>query len=71
MEHKRLQQSTQVTTVKMQVQTKKMEIFFHEETKCSSVDLETFSKHSWKGVTLVALDTKGAAGGIGILWNPN
>ena len=57
--------------LRRKIQVEKLTIVFLQETKRGSVDLETFSKRLWKGATSVALDTKGVAGGIGILWNPN
>lgn len=53
------------------IQMEKLAIVFIQETKCSSEDLEAFSKCFWKGANTMVLDVKGAARGIGILWNPN
>lgn len=53
------------------IQTKKLAILFLQETKCSSEDLDRYSKHFWKGAEIMALDAMGAIGGLGILWNPN
>jgi len=41
-----------------------------QETKCNGEDLARMAKSCWKGCEAVAIDSSGAAGGLGLLWNP-
>ena len=45
-------------------------IMFLQETKCSEKELNIIGEKFWRESEAVAVDAKGAAGGIGILWNP-
>ena len=45
-------------------------ILFLQETKCSSEDLGKLFTRVWKGILNMAIDAKGALGGISIIWNP-
>ena len=40
------------------------------ETKCSEEEIKSIARKIWKGCETVATNAKGAAEGIGILWNP-
>ena len=41
-----------------------------KETKCSGEELSSIARKVWKGCESIALDARGAAGSLGILWNP-
>ena len=56
---------------KWKIQIEKPTILFLQETKCSSEDLAIFGRKFWRGEETVAIDASGAAGGLGLLWNPN
>ena len=43
---------------------------FLQETKYSEAELKIIGGKVWRGSEAIAMDAKGAAGGIGILWNP-
>ena len=45
-------------------------IIFLQETKCSEAELKIIGGKVWRGSEAIAVDAKGATGGIGILWNP-
>ena len=45
-------------------------VVFIQETKCSEDNLQTMEKKIWKNSDSIAIDALGAAGGLGILWNP-
>ena len=40
------------------------------ETKCSGKELTSIDQKIWNGCESNAIDDKGVAGGLGILWNP-
>ena len=44
---------------------------FLQETKCSGEELASIAQKVWKGYESVVVDARGAAGGLGILWNPH
>lgn len=46
-------------------------LFLHEETKCSSEEMEILGRRFWKGARVVATDAADAVGGLGVLWNLN
>ena len=45
-------------------------IIFLQETKCSKFELKVIEGKGWCGSKAIAVDAKGAVGGIRILWNP-
>ena len=57
--------------LKRKIQMENLGILFLQETKCSSEELESIGMRFWKGARIVETDATGAAGGIGLLWNPN
>lgn len=57
--------------LKRKIKLEKPAILFLQETKCSSEELRNYGKSFWKGAETMALDANGAAGGLGILSNPN
>ena len=46
-------------------------IIFLQETKCSREELAKITQKIWKGCESTTIDARGAAGGLGILWNPS
>ena len=45
-------------------------IIFLQEIKCSKEELKIIGGNVWRGSEAIAVDAKGVARGIGILWNP-
>ena len=45
-------------------------VVFLQETKCSGEELSSIAQKIWKGCESVAIDARGAVGGLGIVWNP-
>ena len=48
----------------------KLRIIILQETKCSEEELKTVGGKLWRGSEIIAMKSKWATGGIGILWNP-
>ena len=57
--------------LKRRIHKEKLGIIFLQETKCSGEDLANIAQKVWKGCESIAIDAKGAVGGLGILWNPH
>ena len=57
--------------LKRKISMEKPTIVFLQETKCSSEEMEKSTRRIWKGAQVAAIDVDGAAGGLGLLWNPN
>ena len=45
-------------------------IIFLQKTKCLGEELASIAQKVWKGCESIAVNARGAAGGMGILWNP-
>ena len=56
--------------LKRRIDKEKLGIIFLQETKCSGEYLASIDQKVWKGCESIAIDTRGAVGGLGILWNP-
>ena len=56
--------------LKRRIENDKSGIVFLQETKFSGEELLSITQKVWKGWESVAIDARGAAGGLGILWNP-
>ena len=56
--------------LKRRIESEKLVIVFLQETKCSEADLKAIGKKVWHTNEVVAIDSRGATGGIGIIWNP-
>ena len=56
--------------LKRRIDRDKSGIIFLQETKCSGEELASIAQKVWKGCESVAVDARGAAGGLGTLWNP-
>ena len=54
--------------LKRRIDRDKSGIIFLQETKCSGEELASIARKVWKGCESVAVDARGAAGGLGILW---
>ena len=59
-----------ICLLKRKIEKEKPRIIFWQETKCSGKDLTSIDQKIWKGCESIAIDAKGEAGGLGILWNP-
>ena len=58
-----------IRLLKRKIETEKSVIVFLQETKCLEVDLKAIGKKVWLNSVVVSIDAKGAARGIGIIWN--
>ena len=56
--------------LKRRIERDKSGIVFLQETKCLGEELASIAKKVWKGFESIAIDARGATGGMGILWNP-
>ena len=56
--------------LKRRIDKEKSGIVFLQETKCSGEDLANTAKKVWKGFESISIDARGAAGVLGIIWNP-
>ena len=56
--------------LKRRIDKDKSGIISLQETKCSREELESIAQKVWKGCESVAINARGGAGGLGILWNP-
>ena len=57
--------------LKRKIQMENPAILFLQETKCNSEEMDILGRHFWKDARIVATHAIGAAGGLGVLWNPN
>ena len=57
--------------LKWKINMEKHAMFFLQETKCNNKEMEKITRRAWKGALVAAIDAKGVAGGLGLLWNPN
>ena len=57
--------------LKRKIQMENPALLFLQETKCNSEEMDILGRHFWKDARIVATDTIGVAGGLGVLWNPN
>ena len=55
--------------LKRRIDKEKSGIIFLQETKCSGEELANIAHKVWKGCESIAIDARGAVGGLGILWN--
>ena len=56
--------------LKRRIDKDKSGIIFLQETKYLGEELASIAQKVWKGCESVAIDARGAAGGLAILWNP-
>ena len=59
-----------IRLLRRRIEKEKSGIIFLQETKFSGKELTSIAHKIWKGCESVAIDSKGVAGGLGILWNP-
>ena len=62
--------SLKIRLLRRRIELENPGIIFLQETKCSEPELKIIGGKVWRGSEAIAMDAKGAARGIGILWNP-
>ena len=55
---------------KMKIQKDRHVVLFIQETKCSDDLASKLMSRIWKDSRMIAIDARGASGGISITWNP-
>ena len=58
-----------IRLLRRRIEKEKYGIFFQQETKCTGEELSSIAWKVWKGCESVAIDSRGAVGGLVILWN--
>ena len=59
-----------IRLLRKRIELDNLGIMFLQETKYSEAELKIIGGKVWRGSEAIAVDAKGAARGIGILWNP-
>ena len=57
--------------LKRKIRKEKPDVLLLQETKMEERDLKKLAGTVWKGCEVVGIDSKGAAGGMGIWWDPD
>jgi exonuclease III len=53
------------------IKEKNPDILILQKTKCAGAEAETIFQRIWRGCDSMITDSKGASGGMAILWNPS
>jgi exonuclease III len=59
-----------VRTIKNLIQMEKPQVFFLQETKCTSQTVGPILSKTWPGCHSVAVDASGGSGSLAIAWDP-